>query len=382
MPPSRWGPRGALERRRRAASLSRALREWVGGRLDSLGVQQRLPRQWRPPLGAAALPGGGGPQRARRGRGAGRKCSVEVGAQTKRPALVPARGGRRNRPHQGDLPAPRQTGPPRQAPEGGRRYDHPSPPARLTHRQPAVQRPSPGAAKRPRPNKYTLGGMRRRRGGDWAGGHRPCPRRREVGNHDAILPLPSPHSPPLARGRPETDHRGAGPPPPPRQGGRPPSPRKGHGARGGGTLLSPYATPPGPPPACSQGGRDRQANPRQRTRAPHGPRPGTTREHEKEQYGGPALRDQSNAKDTCFVACPSKAKRRTEVGQPAAPRGPPVSPPGRAAHRPPPPRPPGAGTTRTCGPAPTGAHNPKPGKGEKGPGRPHPKQAKQSTGAM
>ena len=61
VPPSRCGPQGAFERRRRAASLLRALREWAGGRLRALGVQQRLLRLWHPPLGVAGPSGGGRP---------------------------------------------------------------------------------------------------------------------------------------------------------------------------------------------------------------------------------------------------------------------------------------------------------------------------------
>ena len=48
----------ALECRRRAPGLLRALRERAGARLAALGVQQCVPRSWLPPLGAAALSGG------------------------------------------------------------------------------------------------------------------------------------------------------------------------------------------------------------------------------------------------------------------------------------------------------------------------------------
>ena len=61
VPPSCCRPWCALAPRRRATRLPRALREWGGSRLEAGGVQQRLPRQWRPPLGVAALPRGGRP---------------------------------------------------------------------------------------------------------------------------------------------------------------------------------------------------------------------------------------------------------------------------------------------------------------------------------
>ena len=67
VPLPRCGSRGPLERRRRAAGLLQALQEWVGGRLEALGVQHSLSRLWRPPLGVVALPGGGSPPWARRG---------------------------------------------------------------------------------------------------------------------------------------------------------------------------------------------------------------------------------------------------------------------------------------------------------------------------
>ena len=82
-----------------------------------------------------------------------------------------------------------------------------------------------------------------------------------------------------------------------------------------------------------------QANPRQRARAPHGPRPETASEHEPERYGGHALHDQSDASDTRFVACPGKAGGRNKAGRPPAPVASPTSQSEGTAHRPPPPPP-------------------------------------------
>ena len=65
------------------------------------------------------------------------------GRGTDRPALVPARGRRGNRL--------------RSSPVGGSAPAAPPPPARPTHLRPARPGPGPGAAQRPRPNKYTRG---------------------------------------------------------------------------------------------------------------------------------------------------------------------------------------------------------------------------------
>ena len=122
-------------------------------------------------------------------------------------------------------------------------------------------------------------------------------------------------------------------------------------------------------------------NPSQRTGAPHGPRPGTTREREPEQYGGHAIHDQSDANDTRFVACPGKAEGRTEVGRPPAPQGPPAATPGRTAHRPrPPPRPPAPERPGRAGPPQGGHTTPSQARGERDRAAPPPQQTKQSTG--
>ena len=139
------------------------------------------------------------------------------------------------------------------------------------------------------------------------------------------------------------------------------------------------------PAACSRRNREEQANPRQSTRTPHGPWPGTASEHEPERYGGHTLHAQSDANYTNFVACPGEAEGRTEARRPPAPLAPPAAQSGGMAHRPPPPQPtptppPGAATPQGRGPTPWGALSPKPGRGETGPGRPPEKQTKRSTG--
>ena len=178
--------------------------------------------------------------------------SLEGGAQTKRPTLVPARGGRRNRPQQGDLPAPRPAGPPGRAPEGGRRTDHPRPPpGRLTHRRPARPRPAPGAAKRPRPNTHTWGGCASEEGGSGPGatGHPPGGGRWGT---TARLPLPSPPTTPLRPAGRQKQATGAPDLNPPQGRGDVPPPPERAAAPGEGTLLSLYATRPQAPTCLLQ----------------------------------------------------------------------------------------------------------------------------------
>ena len=133
--------------------------------------------------------------------------------------------------------------PPREAPRANpRRGGAPTtPPATLTQRRAARPRPAPGAAQRPRPNKYTSGGCTGNEGGS-----EPGVTSQEVGNHGATLPPLSPHSPSPVRGMPETGHEGAAPPPPQVRGEVPPPPERA-AAPGKGMLLSPYATRPHAP---------------------------------------------------------------------------------------------------------------------------------------
>ena len=170
-------------------------------------------------------------------------CSVEGGAMTKRPALVPAWGGRRDEPQQSNLPAPRPAGPPGRAPEEGRRTYHPPRPARLTHQRPVRPRPAPGAAKQPRPSMQQ-GAMRGATllvmKGARAGGHRPPPPEEggEGPRHNPPRSPPSP--PPPARGMPETSHGDTRTLPPPRAGGMSPPPRGPRRPGEGGTPLTQY----------------------------------------------------------------------------------------------------------------------------------------------
>ena len=72
------------------------------------------------------------------------QCSVEGGAMTKRPALVLARGGRRDGPQQSNVPTSHPARPPSRAPEESRPTDHPPPPPGQTD-PPAAGQTAPGA---------------------------------------------------------------------------------------------------------------------------------------------------------------------------------------------------------------------------------------------
>ena len=178
-----------------------------------------------------------GPQR----NGDAQECSMEDGAHTKRPVLVPARGRRGNRPRQRDLPAPRPAGPPERAP-GGTAQWHPSPPPRQADPLTAGQAAHGawGCPATPAEHIYP-GGVRRRRQGTGPGatGHPP-----RAGGWRTTLRSPL-SSPPHSRLRP-AGRGAAGPPSPPRQRGRPPSPQRGRGTREG-TQLSPHTARPHAP---------------------------------------------------------------------------------------------------------------------------------------
>ena len=250
----------------------------------------------------------------------------------------------------------------------------PPPPARLTHRRPAGPRPAPGAAKRPRPNKYTWRGCASNEDGSGLEATGRPPGGGRWGTR-AQAPLSSPPTPPL---RPAVFRRRATRAPAlhPPQGRRevPPPPERAAAPGKGGAAEPVRNAPPRPHPPAPR-------NPRQRTRAPHGPRPGTTPEHEPEQCEGHALYDQSDANDTSFVACPGKAEGRTEVGRPPAPQGPPAAPPGRKGHRPPPPpAPPARERPGSTGPPKRGHTIPSQARGERDWPAPPPRRAKQGTG--
>ena len=197
-------------------------------------------------------------------------------------------------------------------------------------------------------------------------GNRGPPPRGRAGGPRRARPPPHPPCRPANRG-------GAAPPPPPRQSRWSPLPPAGPRRPRGGAGARP--APPAQA-ACSRRNRGEQAIPHQRARAPHGPRPETASEHEPERYGGHALHDQNNISDTRIVACPGRAEGRNEAEQPPAPLPHPAAQTGGAAHRPTPPTPPHPTPRRGNDPDaqihPTGARNPKPGRGETGPGRPPP----------
>ena len=177
---------------------------------------------------------------------------------TKRPALVPARGGRRDGPPQSDLRAPRPAGPPGWSPRGGAAH-RPAPPPRQTDPPAARPRPAPGAAKQPQPS-MEQGGMRgatppAMKGGQGQGAQTTPP---EKGGEEPGHDPPSSPLPPLPPFRPAGCRSWAteapAPIPPQRPGGSPPSPRRGPGARGGNAAKPVRHAPPRPHP-------DRQADP-------------------------------------------------------------------------------------------------------------------------
>ena len=139
----------------------RGLRHPRGGR-HSRGERSRAPSApSRPPTPSrsascrpAALRRGSGAPHGPPRNGDTQECSMEGGAQTKRPALVPRPEKARNRPRQRDLPAPPAPRALRVSPRGYSALATPPPPfpARLTHRRPARPRLAPGAAWQPRLN--------------------------------------------------------------------------------------------------------------------------------------------------------------------------------------------------------------------------------------
>ena len=150
--------------------------------------------------------------------------------------------------------------------------------------------------------------------------------------------VPSPLSPPT----PPPDLRATGAPAlhPPRGRGDVPNPLEGTATPEGGRSWTRTPRAPAPPTACSRGGRDRRANPHQRTRTTHRPPPGGARDNEPEQYGGRAPHDLSVANDARIVARPGRAEAERPPGPPA-PR--PALRGGRLTGRPSPPPPRQAG---------------------------------------
>ena len=270
----------------------------------------------------------------------------------------PGKAERRTSAERPSRPLPRRA--PRTSPRGGAAHQPPPPPPRLTHQRPTRPCPAPGAATQPRLSMQqegmrgaTLPAMK---GGQGRGPQTTTP---EEGGEEPRR-RPPPPLPPLPPLRPAGCRRRATEAPalyPPKGQGEVPPPLGRTGGGRGGTPQSQYATRPHASPACSDTDRDGQADSRQHTRVPHRPHPGSTREHESEQYGGHPLHPLSDANNTRFGARPGKAEGWTEVERPPAPRGPPATPPGRTPHKPPPPPAPlGLETPRTRGPAHKGAH--------------------------
>ena len=180
------------------------------------------------------------------------------------PALLPVQGRQRDGPRQGNPP-------PRWAPRPLLRG------WRHTGRPPSPRQADPPAAGRARrlglPNDLgrtrTPGGDAPATQGGLGRGPQAAPPGGERWRITARPPPLSPHSPPPIR-----EPRGRRPSNPPKTGGTVPPPlgRTAAPGGGGGGAAGTASTPPA---ACSRRNRDGQANPRQRTRTPHGPRPGT-----------------------------------------------------------------------------------------------------------
>ena len=164
---------------------------------------------------------------------------------TKRPALVPARGGRRDEPQQSDLPAPAPRGPRTEPPRRGRAPTTP-PPSPWQTDPPAAGQTAPGArACHTAPAEHAAG----------------RDARRQAAGHDGATPPPrSPPNPPLRSAgcrRRATEApalypllgQGEVPPPPERA-----------AAPGGERRKASTPGAPTPPPACSHRDRDRQAH--------------------------------------------------------------------------------------------------------------------------
>ena len=153
---------------------------------------------------------------------------------TKRPALVPALGERRDRPQQSNLPAPGPAGPPGRAPEEGRRTDHPPPPPRQTN-PPAAGQAAPGARGcQIAPAEHAAGRDAPAMKGGLGQGPQATPP--EGGGEETRRdppPLLSPHLPPLRPAGCQRRATGAPALYPPAAGGKSPLPPKGPRPPGG-----------------------------------------------------------------------------------------------------------------------------------------------------
>ena len=178
----------------------------------------------------------GGPQR----NGDTQECSMEEGAQTKRPALVPARRRRGNRPRKRDLPVPGPAGPPGRAPGGMAHWQPPLPP-QADQQTTGHAAPGPwGCPATPAEHIYPGGVRRRRRGTGPGATGRPPEQRSGEPRRDRPSPLPpTPSSGLRATGALALQ--------PSRGGGDVPPPPEGAAAPGGGAQPSPHTARPHAP---------------------------------------------------------------------------------------------------------------------------------------
>ena len=159
---------------------------------------------------------------------------------------MPAREGRRDGPRQSDPPNPRAPrGPPAEPRMRGSALTG-LPPAGQTHQwlagPPLAPRfGGPGRACR---REGCAAPRRPQWGGARAGGHRPHPRRRLLGNHGATVPPSPPHSPPSGARDAGDGPSGRQPSTPPRPGEVLAPPRESRGARKGNSAQQVRHAPP------------------------------------------------------------------------------------------------------------------------------------------
>ena len=215
------------------------------------------------------------------------------------------------------------------------------------------------AAPRPRLNAHAAGGMCRRPEGGRVGSRRPPPRGRAGGPRRDPPPTP-PHRPASRGGAPLPRGRGDGPP----------SPRQYRGAReGAGARPAPPPQPPGPT-GTAENKRTRGNAPGRHTDRARRQQASTNRS------GMGATPSMTRTMPVAPALLPAQGRQRDRMRQSDPPPHWPPGPHkqgGRRTGRPPPPTPaPSRGTPRTRRPTPRGAHDPKPGRGESGPGCPPP----------
>ena len=254
------------------------------GRQQVAPGDQRAPPIPPPPPSGPRADGGrpketAAPHPPRRGR-----CNRGEGAP--RPRQAPARPARCRPTADWRRPGRRKwSGPFRGRPGEDRGANQgggvppPSPPPYRRTDPLAADRTAPdarGCPATPTARVYPGGARRRPR----MAGRRPTGR----GGGGAAPPPPPPLPPPAW----EPQERPSAPPEPR---GCPPSPRRDRDAGWGGCGWTCTPRAPGPPAACSRGGRGRQASPHQRARATRGPSLGAAHGGAPEQYGGCAPHD-------------------------------------------------------------------------------------------